>query len=188
MKYTSKERERLEELFRANHGSVHAYVSRRVAGSQVDDIVSEVFLVAWRRIDDVPGASESLPWLLGVARNTLATAKRGDARRSRLHQRAQVEDAQFDEPAERDREGGLVRAALARLSSSDQEAITLVAWEGLTPTQAAAALGIPANRFRVRLHRAGRRLRWALQAEADGAAGPERHEFASTPQSHGVLS
>jgi RNA polymerase sigma-70 factor (ECF subfamily) len=49
-------------------------------------------------------------------------------------------------------------AALRALSESDREALLLIAWEDLTPSQAAASLGITAAAFRVRLHRARRRL------------------------------
>ena len=57
----------------------------------------------------------------------------------------------------------VVTNALARLRPGDREAITLVAWDGLTPAQAAAALGLPGVAFRVRLHRAKARLHRELQ-------------------------
>jgi len=50
-------------------------VTRRVTSSAeldlVEDVVAETFLVAWRRLDDIP--AEARPWLLGVARKTLTT-------------------------------------------------------------------------------------------------------------------
>jgi len=188
MDTNSVERERFESIFRAHHGSVRGYVGRRVAAGEVDDIVSEIFLTAWRRLDDVP--EDPLPWLLGVARNTVGTARRGATRRMRLHDRARadVDDSHVVAGPEQIIERGLASAALGRLNAGDREAITLIAWEGLTPTQAAAALGIPPNRFRVRLHRASRRLRWALQTDADEAAQSERHDFGITHPSEGALS
>jgi RNA polymerase sigma-70 factor (ECF subfamily) len=163
-----------ERIFRANHVAVHAYIRRRATADAVDDIVSETFLVAWRRLDSVP--AEPLPWLLGVARNTIATRNRGDARRLRLQARAEAEYQYINQELESQRfESGPVVAGLARLNAGDREALTLVAWDGLTPAQAAEALGIPANRFRVRLHRAARRLRWALDAGSE-ESDPERQE------------
>jgi RNA polymerase sigma-70 factor (ECF subfamily) len=76
-------------------------------------------------------------------------------------------------------------AALAVLKERDREALTLVAWDGLTPVQAAAVLGEPSARFRQRLHRAGRRLRAELDADLAAELRREaptapRHEHAPT--------
>ena len=49
---------------------------------------------------------------------------------------------------------GDVLATFRLLSAADQEVLSLVAWEDLTPAEAAKVLGIPAARFSVRLHRA----------------------------------
>jgi RNA polymerase sigma-70 factor (ECF subfamily) len=153
--------ERLEQLFLAHEPAVVAYVRRRAPGDVVDDVVAETFLVAWRRLEDIP--EEALPWLLGVARRVLSTHRRAAGRRDRVgvrliasHPSARIEAV---DPAE-DR----VAAALARLSEKDREALILVAWDGLTPQQAAAALGEPAGRFRVRLHRARQRMKALLDA------------------------
>jgi RNA polymerase sigma-70 factor (ECF subfamily) len=134
---------------------------RLAPGDVVDDVVAETFLVAWRRLDDMP--EEALPWLLGVARRVLSTHRRAAGRRERLgarliatHPRTSIE---VPEPADE-----RVAAALAQLSEKDREALILVAWDGLTPQQAAAALGEPAGRLRVRLHRAKHRMKALLDA------------------------
>ena len=75
-------RARFEGLFRDHHVAVVGYVRRRAPQEAVDDIVGETFLVAWRRLDCVP--DEELPWLLAVARNVLATQRRGAGRRRAL--------------------------------------------------------------------------------------------------------
>jgi RNA polymerase sigma-70 factor (ECF subfamily) len=141
----------------------------------VDDIVSTTFLVVWRRLDEVP--EPPLPWLLTVARNVVGTERRGAARRQRLWLKAQSAHAEDYDPAQFEVADGRVLAALARLKERDREALTLVAWDGLTPAQAAAVLGEPSNRFRQRLHRAGRRLRAELDLEEPA---PIRHEHAPT--------
>jgi DNA-directed RNA polymerase specialized sigma24 family protein len=98
----------------------------------------------------------------------LSTHRRGDERRRNLGERLkQIEPrTQPWEEAGEDR----AMAALAGLSERDREALTLIAWEGLTPAQAATVLGEPVGRFRVRLHRAARRMKAALLADpaADG--------------------
>lgn len=67
-------RARFEALFREYHPAVRAYARRRVPQEVVDDIVSETFLVVWRRLDEVP--ERALPWLLTVARNVAGTESR----------------------------------------------------------------------------------------------------------------
>jgi DNA-directed RNA polymerase specialized sigma24 family protein len=52
--------ERFEELYRAHAGAVRSYVARRIGPDEADDAVAEVFLVVWRRLDDVP--IDPLPW------------------------------------------------------------------------------------------------------------------------------
>ena len=172
-------RARFEALFREHHLVVRAYARRRVPREAVDDIVSETFLVLWRRLDDVP--EEPLPWLVTVARNVIGTERRGAARRQRLWLKAQTGHVEGYDPGEPDVGDSHVAGALARLSERDREALTLVAWDGFTPAQAAAVLGEPAVRFRQRLHRAGRRLRAELGAEPRGEEpAPPRHEHPPT--------
>lgn len=155
--------DRMESLFRLNYAAVVAYVRRRAASDCVDDVVAETFLVAWRRLERVP--EPPLPWLLGVARNVLLTQNRGSRRRGALRSRltnAGIELA--DEPAVEER--GPVATALDRLSEKDREALTLIAWDGLAPSEAALMLGESANAFRVRVYRAKHRLKRLLEAES----------------------
>jgi RNA polymerase sigma factor (sigma-70 family) len=156
------DRERLEDMFRTYEPAIVAYVRRRATPDVVDDLVAETFLVAWRRLDVVP--DEPLPWLLGVARRVLATHRRGRDRRRNLG--ARLMDAQPRSRSWEEDGDDPATAALARLSERDREALTLIAWEGLTPGQAALVLGEPPGRFRVRLHRAKRRMKALL---SDGA-------------------
>lgn len=150
---------RLEALFRAHYRDVAAYVRRRAELNLVEDVVAETFLVAWRRLDEVP--VNARPWLLGVARKTLATQRRSGARRRSLVTR--LEAQRLNEHDEQPNELG-VADALMRLSEKDREAITLVAWDGLSPNEAAIVVGQSPVAFRVRLHRAKRRLRQRLDA------------------------
>jgi RNA polymerase sigma factor (sigma-70 family) len=149
-------RERLEDLFRRHEPAVVAYLRRRAPADVVDDIVAET----WRRLDDV--REPALPWLLGVARRVLSTHRRGDRRRQELDSRlAATQSRAVPAWSEDGEERALV--ALATLSEKDREALTLIAWEGLTPQQAAVVLDEPAVRFRVRLHRAKRRIKALLE-------------------------
>ena len=149
---TSRE-SRLAELFAAHGRAVYAFARRRASAADADEVVSETFLVAWRRLDDLP--DEPLPWLLGVARRCLANLTRGEARRSALHLRLASAPAVLEPdttvPAD-------VLRALDRLRPAEREAITLLAWEGLTPAEAAITLGCSRAAVYLRLHRARRRL------------------------------
>jgi len=156
--------ERFSKLFRAHYPRVLAYVRRRVRSDGVDDVVAETFLTAWRRLDDLP--PDALPWLLAVARKTISTHRRTVERRESLIRRLRFtsvrEQPQFRNETVAHRP---VDAALASLRSRERELITLIAWDGLTPTEAAAVLGESAVAVRVRLHRARRRLRSHLERE-----------------------
>jgi RNA polymerase sigma-70 factor, ECF subfamily len=76
---------RFELLYAKYAPAVKAYVLRRADASMADDVVAEVFVVCWRRFEDVP--VDPLPWLLGVARRVLSTQRRGERRRGALHER-----------------------------------------------------------------------------------------------------
>jgi RNA polymerase sigma-70 factor (ECF subfamily) len=148
---SSPREQRLERLF-AEHGrAVWAYARRRASAADADEVVSETFLVAWRRLDDVPG--EARPWLLGVARRCLANVDRGQARQTALRQRLASE-----RPPSAPDGAGPVLAALARLSPGDREVLTLLTWDDLAPAEIAAVLGCTRTAVYLRLHRARRRL------------------------------
>jgi RNA polymerase sigma factor (sigma-70 family) len=149
----AQRRERFEALFERFHPDMRAYVLRRAPRTVADDVVSETFLVAWRALDGVP--EEPLPWLYGVARRTLANHRRGRRRSAALSARLTHMAVEPPEP-EMLGEGiePALRDALLELSERGREALLLVAWEGLSPAQAASALGCSGAAFRVRLHRA----------------------------------
>lgn len=166
-------RVRFEELWDEHGRAVLRYAHRRVAEADVDDVVSEVFVVAWRRIEEVP--AYALPWLLGVARGVAANARRAQQRRLALDLRLVDREEHCHRDAEplsspvlssSTAEAGALRAALARLSESDREALTLIAWEELSPAEAAQALRCTRATLAVRLHRARRRLRAVLEEPA----------------------
>lgn len=164
-------RRRLEALFAEHARAVHAYALRRIDLAAADDTVSEVFLVAWRRLDDCP--ADALPWLLACARRVLANQRRGADRRLALTDRLSRTTVATD-----NRDGavfadGLLARALAELTENDREVLLLTAWDGLDPTRAAAALECSRPTLAVRLHRARRRLAAALdRLEAADAVTP----------------
>lgn len=163
---TVERRARFEALFNQSYEALLAYARRRV-GAEADDIVAETLTVAWRRLDEMP--ADTLPWLYGVARKVIADHRRGGRRRRALGRRiiADVGTQSEDGAASEHRP---VLSALARLSARDREAILLVAWEDLDAEEAATAMGCSTVAFRVRLHRARKRLRTYLN-DLDGWSG-----------------
>ncbi len=160
---SSARRRQLEELF-AEHGrAVFAYARRRTTAADADEVVSETFVVAWRRLDDIP--AEPLPWLLGVARNCLANINRSEGRQAALHRRlaetASVQSPEVVSSTEREASPAVLDA-LGRLSAGEREVLTVLAWEGLSPDEAAVALGCSRTAVYLRLHRARRRFSAAL--------------------------
>ena len=157
-----------------------AYLGRRAGTDVVDDLVDEVFLVVWRRLDCVP--EEPRPWLLAVARNVLGTHIRG-ARRSRaLSVKLAAVQVDSSQPAPTTIDGAVVRA-LAALKPTDREALMLVNWEGMTPIEAARSLGQSPAAFRVRLYRARARLR-RLLAPVDEAPDGQAEGSNPTREQH----
>ncbi|MEU8889431.1 sigma-70 family RNA polymerase sigma factor [Streptomyces sp. NPDC048442] len=152
------------EAYRRHFAAVESYVRRRASADSVQDVVAEVFTVAWRRWHEAP-RDRLLPWLYGVARLTLANTYR-DARR-----REALMDTLAGKPAaeriEEDHAAAvsqrlLVAAVFDALSPADQEVLRVDVWEGLSARDAAVAVGCSTAAFHVRLHRARRRFRQAV--------------------------
>jgi RNA polymerase sigma-70 factor (ECF subfamily) len=171
-------RVRFELLYARHAPEVKAYVLRRSDASLADDAVAEVFIVCWRRLEEIP-SEEALPWLLAVARRVLSTQRRSERRRVALTDRLAAhtpDSARMDAGAEViagagawESENGRLSGALGRLSEADRELLLLIAWEGLTPAQAARVLEVKPATVRVRLLRARRRLSHALAHAPDDA-------------------
>jgi RNA polymerase sigma-70 factor (ECF subfamily) len=150
--------QRFERIYAEHVDAIRAYVRRRAPDGIVEDVVADVFVVALRRIDDVP--RNALPWLYAVARKTLANERR------KHHDVPTTLDclASVEEPEPVG--DSQLAAAFAALSDADREILRLVAWEGLSLRHAARVLECSPVAARVRFHRAKSRLRVQL----DGAA------------------
>ncbi|GGQ23236.1 RNA polymerase sigma-70 factor (ECF subfamily) [Actinomadura coerulea] len=147
---------------------VWAYAAARAGGQVADEVVSETFAVAWRRLADVP--DPALPWLLGVARNVLRDGHRARVRReSFAAELGRWAPRWTGDVAEDVAERLAVLRAMAALPEGDREILILIAWQGLTPREAARVVGCSPAALRVRLHRARRRLVRAAEDEQSDA-------------------
>ena len=155
---------RFRSLYDCTLSRTSTFVRRAMAAdfTNVEDVVAEVYLVAWRRLDDVPSPPEDQLWLFGVANKVIANHRRSVIRRSRLQTRLDQEPPGLAPQAEPDDE---VRAALRSLPRRERDALNLVIWEGLTSEEAARVAGCSPNAIRSRVHRAKHRLRTRLAIE-----------------------
>jgi RNA polymerase sigma-70 factor (ECF subfamily) len=143
----------------AHTAAVLAYALRRTSRDDAADVVAETFLVAWRRLDDVDERS-ALPWLYAVARRVLLSQQRATRRQQAIAERVagglpEASETAFGSPR--------VLEALAALSEAEREVLLLTAWEELSSAHAAKVLGCSATAYRIRLHRARKRLRERLE-------------------------
>jgi len=154
--------QRYRQVFDRYHTEVFAYCRRRTDAQTAADCLAETFLVAWRRLDDIPEGDGTVGWLYGVARRVLANEYRRTRRSRRLLTRIEGSDPSPEATPEvvvvrreRDR---LVLAALAALRPIDQEVLRLAWWEELPHAQIADILGCSVNAVAHRVHRAARRV------------------------------
>jgi RNA polymerase sigma-70 factor, ECF subfamily len=164
---------RFEALVASVYAPLQRYLRRRTDPATADDVLGDVLLVLWRRLDDVP-ADLPLAYAYGVARGCLANSRRSAVRQERVVHRLAQQRPAGDDPLD-----GALGEALDALPDADQELLRLWAWEQLPPREIALALGISANAASIRLHRAKRRLEELLSAGKDGGAtgqDPTRRE------------
>jgi RNA polymerase sigma factor (sigma-70 family) len=162
--------ERFARLYELQFDRVAAYLLARADRDTAADALAATFEVVWRRIGEVP--EPELPWLLGVARRVLANARRSRARQAALVERMMAAAPQGVEHAQDAGVAAELAAAIAQLTGSQQEALLLIAWDGLSEQEAALALGCSRAAFASRLHRARARVRSALEGkQPDGQPG-----------------
>lgn len=154
-----KDDPRLVALYEDHYDEILAYCVRRVGREDAEEATAEVFVVAWKRIDEVDWSTVR-PWLYGIARRVLANRWRSIRRRRHLQARLEsiVERRSEIEGVDVVLIGGTERAvvmeALESLRSADREILRLAAWEELTAAEAASVLGITPSAAEQRLHRA----------------------------------
>jgi RNA polymerase sigma-70 factor, ECF subfamily len=170
-----------EVLFNQYYPKVLAYVTRRIEAARAHDVVAQTFTSAWLHRDRLP--PDPLPWLYRTAANSLANEQRSSRRQDRLVTRLiGRRSTSAADHAVQVVENDQLRTALARLAPVDREALLLISWEELDHASAAAVVGCSIPAFRVRVHRARRRLERLLRAtDGEGAHDPGRRVSVSKP-------
>ncbi len=166
--FSETERQRFAAVFLELSPRIYSFACRHCDQVSAQDVTAETFLVAWRRMDQLPDMP--LPWLLGIARNVLRNQVRATIRRDRLV-KAITSAPATSRPGQAADADVLERLrlaeALTQLTDRERESLLLVAWDGLTPAQAATVTGCSANTFARRLSRARARLSSALENTPD---------------------
>jgi RNA polymerase sigma factor (sigma-70 family) len=163
--------ERFAVIFDRHAGEIHRYAARRLGQQPAADVVSEVFLAAFRnRGRYQPGRSDARPWLYGIATKVISQQLRAEGRRAHLLSAVPVPpptEFPADDIGDRitaERLRPVLLGVLAELSPADRELVLLVAWAELSYEQAAQALEIPVGTVRSRLHRTRARVRRAIDS------------------------
>ena len=150
-------------IYEQHHADVLAYFLRRLDRSQSEEATAEVFVVAWRRIDDVPTGAETRPWLFGVAHNVLRNKQRTIRRVGRLLARlAATRDEQPPTPETvvlRRSEDQAVLNLMERLRPGDREVLRLRLWEEATFDEIAIVMDCSRHAAEQRYRKALLRLR-----------------------------
>ncbi|HVR31270.1 MAG TPA: sigma-70 family RNA polymerase sigma factor [Acidimicrobiia bacterium] len=171
-------RDRFEQLAGEVYEPLQRYARRRVDPDVVDDVVSDVMMTLWRRLDDVP-PNARLPWAYGVARRAIANQRRAASRHLKLLRRVEAEPpapTATDIPLDAE-----LQAGLDQLSESDRDLLRLWAWEHLEATELSVVLGLTPNAASIRLHRAKKKLAENLEVArknemSSGHSGERRKE------------
>lgn len=158
----SADEAKFAEIYRQYGNHIRGYCTRRTEGSDVADAVAETFLVAWRKIAQIPEGEATLPWLYGVAYRVLSHQWRHKARGRRLVEKlsghSDVETPPPDVLVVKSETYRLIIRASSQLRMIDQEILRLTLWEELSHADAAVVLGIDAAAVKQRAYRARRNL------------------------------
>jgi RNA polymerase sigma-70 factor (ECF subfamily) len=167
--------EHLRLLYLEHADSLRRYAYRcGVLGHDIDDVVADAYLVAWRKLESVPSPPAERLWLLGVVRNLIAKQQGKSWRSVRLVERLR-NNIQTPDPEAR-YEHVLLREAIRRLPPNERDVVRLVEWEGLSHEEAAIVMECSSNASRLRLHSAKARLRSMLGSDKDASSEDEGKE------------
>ena len=162
--------EQFRRLYNQLYDDLWKYCQRRSPSTdEASEVLADVMLALWERIDDVPSNGEARPWAFGVARNQLRKRHSVRQRNTNLARRLVTEFRQRRtiEPSEVT-EAQAVLEALSELDEQDQELLRLTGWENLSHAEVASILDISENAVAIRLHRARQKFNYQIQKLTGG--------------------
>jgi RNA polymerase sigma factor (sigma-70 family) len=180
----TERRSRFEAIWAEHSLKVRAYCIRRVPSHETDDVCSEIFLVIWRRIDEIPPPPHTLLYIYGVAGKVVSNHNRTFRRRSRLDEK--LRNLGVAPPADpaflvvQGSDDAQVVAAVRNLSHRDREIVMLYAWEDLPREDIAKLMGMSRAAVDQRLHRSYQRLARVLEPMIKSIPSPPVAEEGAT--------
>ncbi len=169
-----------EAIYAEHVRSILAYCLRRTSSSEAHDAAAEVFVVAWRRVAEIPEGAETRPWLYGVAANALKNQRRS-ARRARnlagkIGSQAELHQPGPETQVVRWAEYEEVHRAIDSLKPKYREVVKLVEWDELSRDQVAELLSVSRSTVDQRMHRAYQQLERRLKHMSHDPATSEGGE------------
>jgi RNA polymerase sigma-70 factor (ECF subfamily) len=170
------DRDAFGALFERHARAIYNYCFRRIGSwTTAEDMLSVVFIEAWRRRDQDLPPDKVLPWLYGIATNVVRNQRRSERRHASALRRvpAARPEPDFaglsDERVDDEWQAQGARELLRKLPRREQDVFVLCAWMELSYEDAAIALRLPVGTVRSRLSRARSHLR-----ELNPSSGHER--------------
>lgn len=164
-------KKRFESAVAAVYEPLQRYLGRRAHADDASELLNDVLMVVWRRLDDVP-IDDLQPWSYGVAKRCVANNRRGNDRRLRLISRLAADPlthSGYARPPMFDDAHDELTTALGQLDDSERELVRLWAWEQLEPREIAIALDTTANAVSLRLARAKRKIASSMRQSGTNA-------------------
>lgn len=135
-----------------------------------EDLVAETFVIAWRRLAQIPPREQELFWLYGIAGRVLSNTLRGRQRSLRLEMRLAFErENAEDTPRYGEEDIRRLMEALAKLRPEERELLQLTYWEHLSYRETGLVLGCSEKAAGIRISRARQRVRELLNEATNTA-------------------
>ncbi|MDC0723459.1 RNA polymerase sigma factor [Nannocystis bainbridge] len=151
---------RFQALYRAEFAFVWSAAQHfGVPGGTVDDVVQEVFLTAYRRLEELHFEVSPRAWLFGVTRRVAFRHRRGAARLARRHAAfAELARPQAAAPQQRHDDAQLLTRVLGELADGNRTVWEMTELLGMSAPEIASELGLPVNTVYSRLRLARQQL------------------------------
>lgn len=149
-------------LYRKYARVVHCILLSRLPAAEVEDLVQEVFLTAFKRLKSLREPAAFPGWIASIARNRATDHLRSMVPQDEIDERIPASGVDASERAEARR----ALAAIQALPDSYRETLMMRLVEGLTGPEIAERTGLAHGSVRVNLHRGMQMLRQVLEKEA----------------------
>ena len=166
----SGDKRAMQVLYARHDVRLYRFIEHLIGNSSVaEDLVSDVFLDAWRQANRFEAKSRVSTWLLAIARHkALSALKRRSHEQLDERTTASIEDP-ADNPevtTHKTVRRAIIRRCLGRLSPAHREVMNLVYYQEKSVEEVAAIVGAPANTVKTRMFYARRQLAQLLREGA----------------------